>query len=181
MEYTSPLLVSIANRTLANLTRIELIDQDEAARGVAEADRTVYPVTQLLNSLLGLIVFPKEEYSAALPNRSLDDLHRDGWPKVEISYPHPQCTVAGEKCQKNHSTCTNLHQLIRVLRNGLAHFNLEFANETSTEEEGGRITGVSLSNRCPCCKNFTTTIRLTIEQVRALAIRYSALITESGE
>jgi hypothetical protein len=182
MEHDDPVLASIANRTLANLTRIELIDREEADRGVDMAQRSVYPVTQLINSLLGLIVFPKEEYSRAISDRPLTKLYQEGWPTLEISHPNPRCIATRPRsedqmrCEQNHSGCTTLHQLIRVLRNGVSHFNIEFQNHEPLQLGGREIAAIEVSNRCPCCHRVTTTIRLTIDQVRELAVRYARLI-----
>jgi hypothetical protein len=182
MEHDEPLLASIANRTLANLARIELIDRHEAELGIEEAYRSVYPVTQLINSLLGLVVFPKEQYSRAIPDRPLEHLYEQGWPRLEISHPNPRCSAKRDqpqqqrRCEQNHTSCATLHQLIRVLRNGVSHFNIEFQNGTPRVSRGREIAAVEVSNRCPCCDAITTTIRLTVDQVRELAVRYAHLM-----
>lgn len=58
MEYTN-FIVDFARRTLLNLDYM----QAQADRGVED----VYPVTQLWNSLLGLVVLPRELDVNSLP------------------------------------------------------------------------------------------------------------------
>ena len=61
MEYQQ-VLEDFAERTLRNLERIRSIEDEERRNGRLPKEFSVYAVTQQLNSLLGLIVFPKETY-----------------------------------------------------------------------------------------------------------------------
>ena len=54
------LIRDFAVRTRANLTRIN--DLATVEKGTDPESRTVFEVTQLINSMLGLLVFPKEAY-----------------------------------------------------------------------------------------------------------------------
>jgi hypothetical protein len=58
-----------ARRTRKNLA---VIDQLHAE------GHEVYEVTQLVNSTLGLLVFPQQEYVAQIPSTPLAELERDG-------------------------------------------------------------------------------------------------------
>jgi hypothetical protein len=165
----------LLKRTLSNLEHLDRLAKDEESRDVLPERRTAFPVTQLINSLLGLVVFPKENYSKAVPEKKLADLIDDGWPQVEISYPSPSCSRP--KRGRNHKRCETLNELVRVLRNGTSHFNIEFKNNPGTEQ----IEVISFSNRCPDCEKLTTTVRLSIHQVRDIAGRYSRLIIEHSE
>jgi len=191
MEHTENTLASVAKRTLVNLRRIESIDSDEAERGIAERERSVYPITQLVNSLLGLIVFPKERYADELPNRSLEDLVKEGWPALNITYPteicEPEAKGCGDAacpCKKHkkprvrpHPRCRNLKQFIRVLRNGVSHFNLEFRLDNG--EVGDRsIAGIEVSNECPQCGKVTTCVVLHKDDIRDIAERYARLLID---
>ena len=98
--------VEFARRTRKNLAFIL-----EAAR---EHRGEVHEVTQLVNSLLGLVVFPWERSFAKSAARiSVAGLVRRGWPewKVEV----------GES--------PNLWDLIRHLRNGIAHGNVIYSSD----------------------------------------------------
>lgn len=101
MEYTD-LIADFAQRTLHNLDHV----QAQARTG----DETVYPVTQLWNSLLGLIVLPRERDLGRIPKTPMAELWAAGWPKFTVQGPEPE----------------TLHQLVKSLRNAVAHFNVKF-------------------------------------------------------
>jgi hypothetical protein len=71
LEYRD-VIGDFAKRTLTNLQLVERV----AADGADPA----HEFTQLINSMLGLLVFPTEEYYTRIPRTSLDQLRADGWP-----------------------------------------------------------------------------------------------------
>lgn len=71
-------------RTRENLRVIE----DLAQRPNPQCGQ-VYEVTQLINSLLGLIVFPHEAFPSSIPDERLDDLAEAGWPKPRVVMHDP--------------------------------------------------------------------------------------------
>lgn len=89
-------------RTQKNLIAIECLKE----KGVK-----VYEVTQLLNSMLGLLIFPKERrlYEKIQP-KSWDTMVEEGWPLPSGDNAH----------------VSDLEELIRHMRNAVAHckFNL---------------------------------------------------------
>ncbi len=89
-------------RTQKNLIAIECLKE----KGVE-----VYEVTQLLNSMLGLLIFPKERrlYEKIQP-KSWDTMVEEGWPLPSGDNAH----------------VSDLEELIRHMRNAVAHckFNL---------------------------------------------------------
>ena len=100
--------LGFAERTKKNLEYIEECFDNE---------KDVHIVTQIINSLLGLIVFPWEAgFDEAMEDISLDDLENNGWPVWKIT--------------KGSEKCTTLGRLIRFLRNGAAHRNLEFSSDS---------------------------------------------------
>jgi hypothetical protein len=103
MEY-SEFIADFARRTLLNLEHV----QEEADSG----NERVYPVTQLWNSLLGLIVLPKERDIERIPDTALRDLRSAGWPQIT--------TTHGDEHE-------SLREMVRALRNAVAHFNVEFS------------------------------------------------------
>src|SRR5262245_31444769 len=109
MMYES-VIRDFAERTRKNLRVIEQLQ----AKG-----EEVYEVTQLINSMLGLLVFPKEEFVDQIPDTSLQDLQESGWPIPRVSSGFPQAK--------------DLRELIRYLRNAIAHFNLEFIKDGTNE------------------------------------------------
>jgi hypothetical protein len=106
-------------RTKQNLKVIE----DLRARG-----GEVHEVTQLINSMLGLLVFPREEYVDRIPRIGLPELRKDGWPAPKPVSSFPEAT--------------DLRELIRLLRNAIAHFNIRFIANDSRE-----ITGIRVWNK----------------------------------
>ncbi|KAB0498267.1 HEPN family nuclease [Pseudomonas lini] len=79
-----------------------------------------YETTQLLNTLIGLLFFPNERMSDIIPEKSLLDIEAWGF--------RPDCIVnAGA-----HKTPQeiNLRELVRRLRNAVAHCNVSpFPND----------------------------------------------------
>jgi len=113
MEYHKEFIKDFAERTKANLEFIE---------GRAKRGDTVFEVTQLINSTLGLLVFPKEQYMRKIPDTSLAELEEQGWPRIKV--------VEGKLPEDN------LQQLMRYLRNGIAHCNIEFYSNDHRQVDG---------------------------------------------
>ncbi len=98
--------LGFAARTRKNLEYIE-----EAS----DADADVHVVTQLANSLLGLIVFPWEKnFVERVSTLKLDELARQGWPRWEVT----------------KGSCETLGQLVGYLRNAVAHGNMTFSSDS---------------------------------------------------
>lgn len=105
MNYTD-VVSDFALRTRKNL---EAIDALAAANGEA------FEVTQLINSMLGLLVFPQQKYVNKIPKTPLAELERMGWPIPKVL--------------GNFQQVKDLNQLIRYLRNAVAHFNIKFIDD----------------------------------------------------
>lgn len=99
-----------AERTRLNLRAIERLKTD---------GHDVYEVTQLVNSTLGLLVFPQQEFVDRIPETPLTELVRDGWPVPRVRH--------------GADRVKNLNQLIRYLRNAIAHFNIQFVGDGRNE------------------------------------------------
>ena len=98
VEYTD-FIADFAQRTLLNLDHVqaqERRDKDD-----------VYPVTQLWNSLLGLIVLPREGDLDRIPADSMTDLWLRGWPRITV-------TIGADRTE-------TLPGLVNALRNAIAH------------------------------------------------------------
>lgn len=143
-----------AQRTQANL---------DAIRRLRAEGQPVYEVTQLMNSLLGLLVFPKEKFFEVLPNMPLNQLKREGWPVPVISGPYRQAR--------------NLKQLIRFLRNAVAHFNIEFLPAPGHPEDlPPEITGLRVWNTYEGAKTWEAT--LSLEDLQGITERFLALVIQ---
>ncbi|HKH81722.1 MAG TPA: HEPN family nuclease, partial [Methylovirgula sp.] len=72
-----------------------------------------FEVTQLVNSFLGALVHPWENLRGDLNDLSISDAIVKGWPPIQRERPSDQ-------------EPTSLGDLIRLVRNGVAHGNIEF-------------------------------------------------------
>lgn len=149
MEYQEQFILDFARRTRANLEYIEAAEQ----RG-----ETVFEFTQLANSLLGLLVFPREHYMRSIPAIPLEELAESGWPAIR-----PTRGALPEE---------NLRELMRALRNSIAHCNVEFV-----ADRNGTLAGIKLWNMNR--GQLTWEARLTIQELRAVAFRFVELIEDS--
>jgi len=138
-----------AERTRKNLRAIEhlLADGEE-----------VYEVTQLVNSMLGLLVFPREEFIDRIPETSLIDLKRKGWPIPKVRSGFPQIS--------------NLKELVRYLRNAIAHFNIEFIGDGTNQIRLLRVWNI---NRMGA---KTWEADLGLSDIRGIAERFTGLLLE---
>ena len=91
-------------RTQKNLIAIECL-KDISCK--------VYEVTQLLNSMLGLLIFPKERFFEKIQNKRWDMMVKEGWP-----------LPSGDNAR-----VSDLEQLIRNMRNAVAHCNFKVMTE----------------------------------------------------
>ena len=142
MIYTN-LVRDFIERTRKNLEYIE-------TRVQSDPEAEVYEVTQLVNSLLGLIIFPKEQYFEHIPQDSLEELQKMGWVIPKVSGQFAQVS--------------DLRQLMCYLRNSIAHSNLELISD------GYTLTGIRLWNCRDHRKNWE--VKMTIRELRDLTYRF---------
>lgn len=137
-----------AERTRANLRAIERLE----AQG-----QEVYAVTQFINSTLGLLVFPKQEYVDRIPHTSLEELERKGWPIPRVRGDFQQVA--------------DLNELIRYLRNAIAHFNIKFIGDERNE-----IRVLHVWNTNPRNGNRTWEAELSVSDLRGITDRFIDLL-----
>jgi hypothetical protein len=151
MDYQN-VIRDFAERTRTNL---ELVEDH-----VKRAPGTAFEFTQLVNSMLGLLVFPTERYHSRIPPTPLSDLRESGWP----------VPVASE----NLPDPPDLRSFVRYLRNAIAHFNIKF------EADGrGQLTGLTVWNRRggrSAGKTWQATF--TAEQLREITHRFIELLLD---
>jgi hypothetical protein len=100
-----------AIRTTKNLKYIEAAYDDH---------EDVHVVTQVVNSLLGLIVFPWEHDGLEhVRANKLSDLEKEGWPQFKIT--------------KGQSA--DLGDLVYHLRNAVAHGHMIYSSDSRNENE----------------------------------------------
>ena len=147
-------------RTKANLAVIEDIARIKSHTSpnsaITQQERSVYEVTQLINSLLGLIVLPQQNYFDEIP-LTLADLERAGWPRPSIQGKLPK-------------DLNNLNDLMRYVRNSIAHFNIEFFADHTGEIRGLKIWNVNRAEEV----NWTAQLSLT--DLRLLLEKFTNLI-----
>jgi hypothetical protein len=89
--------------------------------------------TLLLNCLLGLLVVPKESLIEKIPQDSFDRLSEWGIP--------PRAVKHFGKCDQGHVHEPSLRQLVRRLRNAVAHFKVDPIHHE------GRVAGFRFADR----------------------------------
>ena len=129
-------------RTEANLNRIE--------EHAASDPNTYFEVTQLINSAIGLLMFPSEDILELLPKRRLSEfLKEEPAPKV----------IYGSYDGEHDPT---IAKAIKYVRNGFAHYNVYFANQNNV------IKGIYIWNR-PSLKSRPDWVAyVSIQQLREL-------------
>jgi hypothetical protein len=133
-----PLLRTLAERVLLNL---QFVEHNSPHWGGAEQDAPPYSDTQLLVSLLGVLVFPHERTPDALGKllSKYGDLSR----VVTVRYPKNGAERIEVTDAEGHTETidpTSVKGLPRFLRNSIAHFNM------LPIEKHGRFGGVRVWN-----------------------------------
>jgi hypothetical protein len=140
-------VLDIMRRTMVNLAFIE---QSASSHGPFE-------VTQLINSFLGALAHPWENLRNELNLMSIVDAKDQGWP-----IPRAERTT-------DHAP-TNLGDLIRLLRNGVAHGNISFLPGGQ-----GQIVALRIENRNKQGRR-TWGVIITPEKMRRFLERFVALV-----
>ena len=149
MQYQD-LVCDFAQRTRANLEAIEWLRNQSQ-------HLPAYEITQLINSLLGLLVFPQQEFVNSIPATPLTQLQFQGWPIPKIV--------------GNFQQVKDLRQLVRYLRNAIAHFNIEF-----TADAKDQINGLRVWNDLPNNGPTNWKAELSIGDVKVLADKFVDLV-----
>ena len=143
------LVSDFATRTKTNL---ELVERQARRR-----PGTAFEVTQLVNSTLGLLVFPRERWLDRIPPTTLADLGAAGWPQITVYGAVPG---------------NNLRGLARYLRNAVAHCNVEFL-----PDDAGRIMGLRLWNTTrDRARDWIAELR--VAELRYVATKFIEMLTD---
>ena len=103
--------IGFAHRTRKNFLFIE---------NAFQHGEDVHVVTQLVTSMLGLVVFPWErKFQEHVKELRVDDLVKEGW---------PQWNMTGQPCD-------TLGDLVGVLRHAVAHGHVKFSSDSRTVDE----------------------------------------------
>ena len=143
----------IMRRTMKNLRFIETNAKKNSP----------YEITQLINSFLGALAHPWESFRDDLEKLPLEEAQAAGWPKL-----------AKEK--RTDSDPRSLGDMVRLLRNGIAHGNVEFLSGPGREIRALRIWNV---NPRSCKRTWGAVV--TIQDMRTFLLRFVDLAEELHE
>tara|TARA_R110002094_G_scaffold49450_1_gene61293 strand:+ start:60 stop:536 length:477 start_codon:yes stop_codon:yes gene_type:complete len=117
MEFHDEFVIDFTKRTRLNLKSIESAN---------EKGEDVREFTQLINSLLGLLIFPYEHPNCNIQPTPLEELVKDhGWPDIQ--------------CTKGVLKENTLGELIRVIRHSFAHCLVEFLPDNKKQVGSVRL------------------------------------------
>lgn len=88
----------------------------------AAADQDVHPVTEVVSSLLGILVFPWE-------HSALDRMKNQKLPVLVEQHGWPRWVTSGTR------KVANVGQLVHVVRNCVAHGSVEFDSDSRSPAE----------------------------------------------
>ena len=145
MEYNN-VVKDFAHRTRRNL---EIIEQQK------EAGNEAFEVTQLINSCLGLLVLPQQRFMHSIPKIPISELEQNGWVIPEVTGSFPQVR--------------NLNELIRYLRNAIAHFNIEFLSNDENDIQSIIVWNVNRGEK-------TWQATLGLEELKSILNKFSDLL-----
>ena len=104
-------------RGFAQRTRKNLVNVKHAF----ERGQDFHVVTHLVNSLLGIVMVPKQRYcKTEFLSLPLEEIYQDGWPKWDITLDEPK---------GNQKKTEILERLITHLRNSAAHGRFSFQGD----------------------------------------------------
>lgn len=116
-----------------------------------------YETTNLINSSLGLFVFPEQTFFNNLSNEMISP---------ELFEQLKSC------CTSSYNETLDLRSLCRHIRNGIAHFHLKFNANNHGEIEGITINDTD-SRKCPV-PHFEIT--LSVETLKCFFFEFSESI-----
>jgi HEPN pEK499 p136 len=140
--------LGFAERTKVNL---EFIDEARAEGG------EVHVVTQLANSLLGLIVFVWEKRLVEhMKELRLEDLEQKGWPKIEVT----------------EGWSETLYKFVRHLRNAVAHGLVTFSSDSPEPRE----VIIQIDDAKSAGKPPYWSARMKASELRQFCLKFIALV-----
>jgi hypothetical protein len=104
---------SIRDMMLRTMENLRFIEEHATGKGP-------YEVTQLVNSFLSALAHPWEEYKQELNSMALEHAISNGWPKLK-------------KERATDIDPSSLGDLLRLVRNSLAHGDIEYLGKSSSE------------------------------------------------
>ena len=165
MEYDpSDVVGDFARRTKGNLHVIEALAGTHLGK---KPEPKVWEFTQLVNSLLGLLVFPQQEWFDRLPETRLADLPERCWQNVRITIWERKHKKKGPF--KGALKDKTFKELAICLRNSIAHFNAEFEVDAQKEIRRVRLWNIPEVDK-PHVRDFE--VVLDIVTLRQIAMTF---------
>jgi hypothetical protein len=121
-----------------------------------------FEVTQLVNSFLGALAHPWETYQTELSSMPLNQAVALGWPQI-----------AKERLRGRDPK--SLGDLVRLMRNAIAHGNIEFLPGTAGDVRALRIWNIDSSGR------WTWGASVSVGDMRIFLARFVDLAEQLGE
>jgi hypothetical protein len=143
-------VADFAKRTRTNLRAVEELQTQ---------GHEVFEVTQLVNSMLGLLVFPREEFIGRIPRIPLAELKAQGWPVP--------------KTRRGFAQVPDLNELVRYLRNAISHFNIEFVADGRNQISKVRVWNMNAGKK-------TWESDLGLAELRGIAERFTDLLLDNS-
>jgi hypothetical protein len=144
----------------ATRTRTNLLFIEHASRENLEGHARVHPVTQLANSLLGLVVFPWErEFAKHVQKLPLSELAVHGWPVWTIE----------------EGSCQTLGELVRHIRNAVAHGHLTFSSAPSIID----LVEIEVSDYRAAATKPYWRARISAADLRGFCLKFVDLLEET--
>ena len=189
-------IFSFVNRTKKNLEYINRIAQSETVEGKKGKSVTVYEVTQLINSMRGLVIFPKEafwekvvkygngQYASEEFKKIIREINSD---PLAFKYVNTYLCKNGKNAySKGKYECLTVLNFIRHFRNALSHekisvypyeidsdedikgFVFEDENKIKILDKGDKYVRSDSDKAMEYNQQFT--IQLTVKQINKIAI-----------
>lgn len=122
-----------------------------------------YKVTQLVNSLVGLLILPKERYYANIQDNMIDaELLADIKTRIIINNPRKHCS---------------LKYIVRRMRNAIAHFNIVCKADKYTHEIDAIVFSDFDEGNTGRTPNFQ--ISLPIDLAQCFVEQFSEAVSQS--
>ncbi len=125
-----------AERTMANLRHIDNATKCQ--------NPTTYEITQLVNSALGLLIFPKEKFFETIPQTQFTDLQGKGWPVREASNDVIDKIIRevgggkliAKRKKDKKKEVDDLRTMVKNMRHAFAHGNIAYYSSDGAKIEG---------------------------------------------
>lgn len=142
--------LAFAQRTRTNLEFINRAHlQNEA----------VHPITQTVNSLLGLVIFIKEkELVESVEKLTLAHLCSEGWPRIDVRL----------------GQCETLGDFVHHLRNAAAHGRILFSSDSTDSNK----VAITFSDKKAKATKINWRVQMNVSDLETFCLRFIEMLLE---